>query len=348
MVTRTFKRRRDANAYAALTEADRLRGVVIDPRRARITLGQYAEDWLTHRHHLSERTVELYRWQLDRKILPAFGSSAVGVVTSEAVRNWYTEIAKKTPSTAAKAYRLLSVIMRTAAEDGVIARNPCRIRGAGTEWPEERPIATVTEVQALAEAMPAHLQMAVLLASWCQLRRGEILGLRRQDVDMARRTLMVVQTRSRKMDGTTVVKGPKSKAGRRTIALPSNVVPPFEWHLDVHVDAAPDALIIAVPSHQLSVAWVAARRRVGRSDLRLHDLRHSGLTWAGGTGATVAELMRRAGHASPAAALRYQHATDARDRALADALAALAPPTPWFPPINWRPRQSPSVNSFQD
>lgn len=48
-----------------------------------------------------------------------------------------------------------------------------------------------------------------------------------------------------------------------------------------------------------------------------------GLTWSAATGATVAELMRRAGHASPAAALRYQHATDDRDKALADALAGL-------------------------
>jgi hypothetical protein len=48
------------------------------------------------------------------------------------------------------------------------------------------------------------------------------------------------------------------------------------------------------------------------------------LTWAAATGATTAELMYRAGHASPAAALRYRHATKDRDRALADALADLS------------------------
>ena len=56
----------------------------------------------------------------------------------------------------------------------------------------------------------------------------------------------------------------------------------------------------------------------------MHDLRHSGLTWSAATDATVAELQRRAGHASPAVGMRYQHATDDRDRALADALAGLA------------------------
>ncbi len=73
--------------------------------------------------------------------------------------------------------------------------------------------------------------------------------------------------------------------------------------------------------------WERARRAVGRPDLRLHDVRHSGLTWAAASGASVAELMHRGGHASPAAALRYQHATADRDRAIADALAALAEPS---------------------
>jgi integrase len=68
--------------------------------------------------------------------------------------------------------------------------------------------------------------------------------------------------------------------------------------------------------------WGKARTKVGRSDLRFHDLRHSGLTWAGDAGATIAELMHRAGHKSPAAAMRYQHATAERDRELADKLAA--------------------------
>ncbi|MBF6557112.1 MAG: tyrosine-type recombinase/integrase [Acidimicrobiales bacterium] len=63
---------------------------------------------------------------------------------------------------------------------------------------------------------------------------------------------------------------------------------------------------------------------MGIRELRFHDLRHSGLTWSAATGASIAELMRRAGHASQTAAMRYQHATDDRDRVLAHALADLA------------------------
>ena len=78
-----------------------------------------------------------------------------------------------------------------------------------------------------------------------------------------------------------------------------------------------------VPS-TLNRVWQRARRTIGRSDVFLHDLRHSGLTWAAASGASVAELMRRGGHANPRAALRYQHATEDRDRAIANALALLA------------------------
>jgi integrase len=57
-----------------------------------------------------------------------------------------------------------------------------------------------------------------------------------------------------------------------------------------------------------------ARRAIGRPDLRYQDLRHSELTWAAASGASVAELMRRGGHASLATAFRYLHATGDRRR----------------------------------
>jgi integrase len=63
--------------------------------------------------------------------------------------------------------------------------------------------------------------------------------------------------------------------------------------------------------------WDRARRSVGLDELHLHDLRHVAGTLAAATGASTKEIMRRLGHATQEAALRYQHATDARDRRLA-------------------------------
>lgn len=58
---------------------------------------------------------------------------------------------------------------------------------------------------------------------------------------------------------------------------------------------------------------------------------HAGNTWAAATGASTRELMARMGHSNSAAALRYQHATADRDRAIADALSAMAAPADVMP-----------------
>jgi len=286
--------------------------------------GQYAAEWLDLRIDLAERTQELYGWLLSRHINPTFESTPLSSIDTPAVRRWHVGIARTRPTTAAKAYRLMSSIMRTAVTDGILDANPCQIRGAAVERAPERPIATMAEVDELAELMPPELRIAVVLAAWCQLRRGEVRGLRRKDIDLERGLLAVEVTRTTAMSGRTIIKEPKTKAGRRSVAIPANALGPLATHLDAYVGTDEDSVLVAGTDRCLSVAWSAARTRIGRDDLRFHDLRHSGLTWSAATGASVAELMRRAGHASQAAALRYQHATDERDRALAEALSRLA------------------------
>jgi integrase len=68
-------------------------------------------------------------------------------------------------------------------------------------------------------------------------------------------------------------------------------------------------------------AFHRARDAAGRPDLKCHDLRRTGATYAAFAEATIAELMRHIGHITPAMAMRYQHATDDRDRAIAAALS---------------------------
>ena len=330
VVSRTFKRRRDANSYATTVEADRLRGVAIDPRRAKVTLKDYATKNLAGRSNLAIRTADHYKWLLTNYLVPTLGDKSLGDINPSMVRSWHAQIARRHPSTAAKAYRLLSSVMRAAVADEIIIRNPCQVNGAAVENAAERPIASIAEVTALADAIPDYLRVAVLLASWCQLRRGEMLGLRRRDVDPLRAFLNIELTRGPRMGGAEIIKAPKTEAGRRTVSIPQTILPDIERHLNTYVGPGPDSPFLvgekgrALLVKALNKEWDSARTKVGRKDLRLHDLRHSGLTWAAATGASVAELMRRAGHKSPAAALRYQHATEDRDRALAAALAELS------------------------
>lgn len=291
---------------------------------ASLVLRTYTAEWMQSRTDLAERTTELYAWLLDRHIEPTLGDMPLDEIAPSDVRSWFADSVRLHPTTAAKAYRLLSSIMRTAVADELIRRNPCQIRGAAVEKAPERPIATIAEVNALAESMPPELRVAVVLAAWCQLRRGEVRGLRRCDVDLREGTLQVKFTRTTAMSGPSITKQPKTRAGRRTVAIPPHIVQMLISHMDLYVGNSDVDYVIGGSDRSLSVAWRRARSQLGRDELRFHDLRHSGLTWSAATGASIAELMRRAGHASQAAALRYQHATDDRDRVLAEALANLA------------------------
>jgi integrase len=103
----------------------------------------------------------------------------------------------------------------------------------------------------------------------------------------------------------------------------------LERHLSEYVAAdnaspmftGPQGGILRRPG--FNVVWKQARVAVGREDLHLHDLRHFANTLAASAGASTRELMARLGHASPAAALRYQHATAERDRLIAERMGEL-------------------------
>ncbi len=328
-----YSSKADALARLSAVEADLRRGAWIDPRNGRVTLRAYAEEWLDQRNDLAVRTKELYSYLLGQHILPTLGHVMLAVLAPSTVRSWHANLSRAHSSTAAKAYRLLASIMRTAVTDGYIVASPCRVSGGGVERPMERPIATIAEVESLEAAMPAHLRLIVLLATWCQLRRAELLGLRRKDLDLVRGTLRVEQSRTVTMKGQSLTKEPKTAAGRRTVAIPPFLLARIEDHLIRFAPLDPDELIfrgatgIPLSPNVLQVSWQRARTAVGRTDLRLHDLRHTGLTLAAAAGATTVELMHRAGHSSSVAAMRYQHATQDRDRVIARALGELAKPT---------------------
>lgn len=326
----TYDRKADALTALAEVEINLRRGIWIDPGLGSATLSEYAYRWLEGRHNLAVRTRELYTYLLDRHILPELGQAPLRELTPADVRTWNGLAAKRHPSTAAKSYRLLATIMKTAVLDELIATSPCKVTGAGQEHTPERPVASLEEIDQLYREMPEHLRVTVVLAVWCQLRRGEILGLIRSDIDLDDMTLNVERSRTFKTTGESVLKEPKSAAGRRVVVIPSMVIEPLQTHLDRFVGEADDSLLVlgrdGEPASSMVIqrAWSKARLEVGRPDLHFHDLRHTGLTLAAATGATTAELMRRAGHASPAAALRYQHSSLERDRVIAERLSELS------------------------
>ena len=118
------------------------------------------------------------------------------------------------PGRAVKAYRTLHAIMNTAVADEVIYRNPCQVRGASSERSPERPTVSIPEVSAAIEAMPERLQAAGILATWCTLRRGELLGLERRDFNLLHGTVSV-QRSAHWAKGGFAIGPPKTDAGVR-------------------------------------------------------------------------------------------------------------------------------------
>jgi integrase len=119
---------------------------------------------------------------------------------------------------------------------------------------------------------------------------------------------------------------PKSNAGVRVVKVPEMLRAELQRLLDCYVGADGDAFVFAgekggtLRRHVWQKVWDRGRRETGMEHLHFHDLRHTGNTLAAASGASTKELMARLGHSSPQAALRYQHATEERDEAIASYL----------------------------
>lgn len=189
------------------------------------------------------------------------------------------------------------------------------------------------QCQAAINAVPEHYRCAVMLGAWGQLRRSEVLGLQRGDIDLGEGTVRIERAWKVTEKGKTVLGPPKSEAGLRTLYLPGHVQTALTVHLEAYVGPEREAWLfpgsngMPMVHRTFSRVWTRARETIGRPDLHFHDLRHSGLTWIAQKGATNAELMHRGGHASVASVMIYQNAAAERDKALAKALD-LTTPTP--------------------
>ncbi len=125
------------------------------------------------------------------------------------------------------------------------------------------------------------------------------------------------------------LEGEPKADSRRTVALPAPALEALRVHRDRH-PGLPSARVFgrsdgAVLRHgHVQYAWHAPAAQVGLPWAHLHDLRHAGLTLASQSGATLREVMHRAGHRSPRAAMIYQHLGQSRDTLIAERMAQAA------------------------
>ena len=333
----TFAHRVDADTYVAQKRKEIYRetwDADDDSKPERTTFGAYATSWLAHRQvagrPIKARTREHYQAILNDHLLGTFGNRQMAAIKPKHVRDWYAETLTDHPTMRSHAYSLLRTIMGSAVNDELIDANPCRVVGAGRarRVHKIRP-ASVEELAVLTEEMPEKLRLMVTLASWCALRFGETVELRRGDIDLSGEVIRIRRAAVR-TKGAYSPTTPKSDAGIRDVAIPPHIIPQIENHLAKFVGGERDSLVFEpdngghLQPSTLYRHWYKARGKAGRKVLRWHDLRHSGAVLAAATGASIAELMARLGHSTPAAAMRYQHAAQGRDREIAPLLSKLA------------------------
>ncbi len=173
--------------------------------------------------------------------------------------------------------------------------------------------------------MPEQYRAAVIVAAWGTLRRGEVLGLERRDVDLVAGSVRVERTLHEFHDDSLDL-GPTKNGDPRKVFMPNSVMPALEDHLRRFVGPeSDDPLFTGATGERLRpsnfwVIWETARRRAGLTWVRFHDLRHFAATMFATTGASTKELMSRGGWKSVAMVVRYEHASDERDALLAQEL----------------------------
>lgn len=326
------------------------------------TVARLYEDWMDwgRRRGLKDGSLYSMRSRWNSRISETFSATPVREVTADMVRAWHDKIvAEGKPGSARESLAALSQMFAYAAGTAAplpaghrptIDENPCRISAPGRSKPVRAPhreVATPDEVADLASRMPEGEQLAVLLAAWCGLRIGEVLGLRRRDLWTAPplragepeatflRIERQVQSKGGLREETT-----KSRAGTRDVPVPAALLPTVRAHLRDHAGMGEDGLLF--PAQVRGTRWLhpntlrerfktardahnTAQAEAGRPQLTgfvFHDLRKTALTTVGRAGATGAELMRFGGHADLETVQVYQRADLDRLARLADLMDA--------------------------
>lgn len=319
-------------------------GTLVD--HSNVTVAEYFREWMAADHHLSAKTLERYKQLIEQQLIPHLGSVALQKLKPSQVQNWHSILLRGggkngkplSANTVRQAHRVLHRGLERAVEAEVLARNAAH--------PIKPPKVEAVEVEALTagdmatvlgklEGHPLHPIAALALGSG--MRRGELLALRWQDLDLANKSVKVERSLEQTAAGLRF-KSPKTRHGKRTISIPDSTVEILSAHRKRQLELRmalgmgkpdADALVFCQPDGSpltpdyLSRDWRLAVVALKLPPVVFHALRHSHASALIASGLDVLTISRRLGHGSPVVTLTtYAHLFSKTDTAAANAIEA--------------------------
>lgn len=332
---RGFRTKREAELFLASVEVSQARGDFVSASRSRVTVCEWAEQWLATQVQLKPSTRTGYESIVRSAIIPRWGDVPLSGLSHAGIQTWLAEVSDRAaPSTTRSYHRVLSIMLKYAVRDGRLSRNPAD----GVKLPRvvqrKHGYLSHAQVHQLADLCGAEGDIVLFLA-YTGLRWGEMAALRVSDLDMLRRRVNVDQAVTEV--GRELVYGTPKNHSRRSVPFPSFLSGMLAAHCEGK--RASDFVFTAPAGGALrNKNWRARKFEPAMAQMlelypdliRLtpHDLRHTAASLAISAGANVKAVQKMLGHASAAMTLDvYADLFDDDLDAVGDALSAAGDPT---------------------
>lgn len=315
----------------------------------RWTVASWLTYWLDNvaAPSVRENTIAGYRVAVTKHLVPGVGAHRLEALQPEHLERLYRRMQDtgSAPATAHQAHRTIRAALNEAVRRGHLARNPAsHAKSPRLATTEIEPYSVEEVRRLLAEASKHRNSARWALALALGLRQGEVLGLRWSDVDLATGTLRVRRSRLRPQYGhgcggtcdrsagycpqrrstRPETDDTKSRAGRRSIGVPEELIKLLATHRDEQEAERRTARQLWRPGEWVFTTclgdplnpntdyhdWKDLLRLAGLRDGRLHDARHTAATVLLILGVPERAVMSIMGWSSTGMAVRYQHVTD--------------------------------------
>lgn len=278
-------------------------------------LDAFLDRWLEEvvRPSGSPRTHEYYKGMADRHVKPALGHLKLRELTPPKVSAFLAGLPNTLKSTTkAKAYKTLRAALTVAVQWRLVEYNAAALVKAPKEEDYEAHAITLEEAAAFQKAIKGHpMEPLYLLGMLLGLRKGELLGLRKRDVDLEAEVLYI-RGQAQRIEGSVVWRETKTKRSRRRLPIPAPLKEPLREVIARQPESEwlfPSENGTLLSPNNLVRQFKALLKKAGLpQEIRIHDLRHFAASNMLRNGVRVEQVSELLGHADVTTTLNtYAH-----------------------------------------